>query len=503
VWSHDNYRYVCRSDQQKAPSTLEKIPYVGAVLAAFKLWQASRQSKNKPPITSDSRNNPGNVPMPKVYGFEGDFKAILAQHATLNRMQPHAYPAIKQDAIELRNIYTDYEIGDPVYLENRIRACQEAERECVYATKTYALSNQSIQLLMQAGVPASTYQTFHGNQLQQALHQECIHVIERAAALHPNSPLYDYRPALIDLADSAHAYNRAGAVSHASSILSFCHTLLDYGKAIVEGAILGATAAAQDIIDHPIQAALCIVAGEYVLAYQLSKLAWNVAELGILFIINPEKASAKYDAYMAPLNHLIDAIEKKEITMRDMVKGGAAIAVGWKTQSKMLGGLNKMCKIARAKAIDFAKNNPAFSPTQYMTTPEGFLLKATHKLENPTVLKKEFDTKSINNFPQEMFTQDIIRKSVEWLFRDEKIIHIFGNDNHGFKTLVNIYGNEKNVATAIFNAIAKTGKLPGTGRFEDILVRLDGYDVVVRGVVHDGLIKVGTMYMPAFFTGKL
>jgi hypothetical protein len=54
----------------------------------------------------------------------------------------------------------------------------------------------------------------------------------------------------------------------------------------------------------------------------------------------------------------------------------------------------------------------------------------------------------------------------------------------------------------IFNAIAKTGKLPGSGRFEDILVRLDGYDVVVRGVVHDGLIKVGTMYMPAFFTGK-
>ncbi len=271
-----------------------------------------------------------------------------------------------------------------------------------------------------------------------------------------------------------------GSTQQASHILDFCHTLLDYGTAVLEGAVLGVTAAAQDIVDHPIQAALCVVAGEYVLAYQLSKLIFNVAELGILTAFNPEKGSQKFDEYMAPLNQLIHALDKKEITMRDMVKGTTAFAVGWKAQSKMLGGLNKMCKIARAKAIKFAKNNSALSPDQYMATPEGFLLKATHELENSTILKKESAIQNINKIPQTSFGVHIIKQSVNWLFRDEKITHIFGNDNHGFKTLVNIYGNEKNVATAILYAVAKTGKLPIGGKFEDILVCIEGYDVVVK-----------------------
>jgi hypothetical protein len=230
----------------------------------------------------------------------------------------------------------------------------------------------------------------------------------------------------------------------------------------------------------------------------------NVAELGVLSIINPEKASAKYDAYIAPLNQLIDAIEKKEITMRDVVKGGAAIAVGWKAQSKMLGGLNKMCKIARTKALEFARNNPGLSPTQYMTTPEGFLLKAAHKLENPNILKKEFDASSQipANITKTVFDEVAINKSVQWFCTESKLIHVFGNDEHGFKVLLDKYQHEEKVITMILEALTKTDRLPNSGFFSNISVCIDGYDVMVRGVVDEGIIKIGTMFMPAFFRGR-
>lgn len=94
-------------------------------------------------------------------------------------------------------------------------------------------------------------------------------------------------------------------------------------------------------------------------------------------------ASNNGDEYVAPVTQLIDAISNKELSLRDGLQGATQFAVQWKTQAKLLGGLNRFCKTAKTKALEFAKNNPLALPEQYMTTPEGILLQSTNNIQQP------------------------------------------------------------------------------------------------------------------------
>jgi hypothetical protein len=54
--------------------------------------------------------------------------------------------------------------------------------------------------------------------------------------------------------------------------------------------------------------------------------------------------------------------------------------VGYKTQSKLLGGLGKFCNTIQQKATRFAQNNvSSFKIQEYLTTPEGYLLRSIEK----------------------------------------------------------------------------------------------------------------------------
>jgi len=172
-------------------------------------------------------------------------------------------------------------------------------------------------------------------------------------------------------------YNHAHYTDKAMHIADFCWTLLDYGQAIAEGAALGVYSAAHDILAHPIEATINIVAGKQILAYQLCKVLYNVADIGVTALINTDHAKDKWDKYTEPLNDIIDRINKKEITLRDAIKGGTALVVRYKAQGKLLGGLGKFCNTIKQKSINFIQNNPVFSPQEYFTTPEGLLFKAT------------------------------------------------------------------------------------------------------------------------------
>ena len=63
-----------------------------------------------------------------------------------------------------------------------------------------------------------------------------------------NSLLYDHQEALVDFAVAMVDYNHENMTEKAMTIGDFCWTLLDYGQAIGEGALLGAYSAALDIL---------------------------------------------------------------------------------------------------------------------------------------------------------------------------------------------------------------------------------------------------------------
>jgi hypothetical protein len=145
----------------------------------------------------------------------------------------------------------------------------------------------------------------------------------------------------------------------------------------MEGAALGLYSVVHDIFTNPIEATVSIVTGKQVLAFQLCKVLYNVADIGVTAINDVKSAQEKWDKYTEPLNNIIDAIHKKEITVRDAIKSGTAFVVGYKAQGKLLGGLGKLCNTIKHKSIHFIKNNSLLSSQEYLTTPEGLLFKAT------------------------------------------------------------------------------------------------------------------------------
>ena len=70
---------------------------------------------------------------------------------------------------------------------------------------------------------------------------------------------------------------------------------------------------------------------------------YTVADIGVTAITNFDEAQEKWNKYVEPLNNIIDAINKKEVTVRDAIKGGTAFVVAYKAQGRLLGGLGKLC----------------------------------------------------------------------------------------------------------------------------------------------------------------
>ncbi len=90
----------------------------------------------------------------------------------------------------------------------------------------------------------------------------------------------------------------------------------------------------------------------------------------------------QWNEYIDPLRTTIKQIRSEQIKMRDALKGGVALAVGWKAQGKLLCGLGNFFQITKIKAIKFVKKNPSVKPQHYMQTPEGALFRVVGDVQN-------------------------------------------------------------------------------------------------------------------------
>lgn len=75
--------------------------------------------------------------------------------------------------------------------------------------------------------------------------------------------------------------------------------------------------------------------------------------------------------------------------------------------------------------------------------------------------------------------------------------HIFGKAAHNLAGLVARMGSERAVMAAVSRALASlpAGTLPAAGVFE-VVVRVGGQNVTVRGAVVDGIVRISTMFIP-------
>ncbi len=91
------------------------------------------------------------------------------------------------------------------------------------------------------------------------------------------------------------------------------------------------------------------------------------------------------------------------------------------------------------------------------------------------------------------FSPEAIAKGIEYLKDGNKIRHIFENPDHKLGLLLNKFKTHELAIGAVLNAAS--GKLPDSGLFEDVVIRVDEYEVYIRGVVMNGIPKIGTMFI--------
>lgn len=292
--------------------------------------------------------------------------------ATFDR-QRHALQPLYDEWAQVQDIYQEYGLFDDGRFERRKQALDAINTDgCIYETKSYTLSGQAKEFMNDKDINFVQYQTCYGNQLQQAIHLECIDGINHLASLPQTSVMYDYKENIAHCFDAAREYNQVGDVEQATMVSDFCWELLDYGKAIAEGVFEGVVDTVQDFWEHPEQALLTVVAGELLLAYDVGKVLYNVADLGITYALDSKSGKKKWDDYIVPLTQLSEAIEKKEISLRDAVKGTAKFFTQRQARGKLYKGMGNLCKTAKVKALAFVKKNRrSVGPEQYMKMPEG------------------------------------------------------------------------------------------------------------------------------------
>ncbi len=323
---------------------------------------------------------------------------------------------------ELHDIAHTYNLHNKNHYETRLAALEDVVSNSRYTRDVYTLDDDVIRILSQSECDAKQYTTNYGNQLQQVIHRECIDIVSQTAQLSVRSPLYDYKNSLANFTDSARSYNQEGSSGKAMQINDFCYALLDYGSAIVEGIACGVIGAAKDMINHPVQTALCVVASEYVLAYQLLKVTTNLASIGICYAFDKEAGAQQWHDYIEPITNVISAINNKEVTLRNGIKGVVAVGTGIYAQGKMLKGLNSFYSTTKAKAFEFVKNNPLVTPTEYMSTPEGVLFKAIRNAQE-----------GLNDISGEVKSAlDGIKNDLKMRFEQRSLQHMFSRHAKDF-----------------------------------------------------------------------
>jgi hypothetical protein len=315
----------------------------------FKEIKRNEKQKPIPVLTKSKKSNAS----PVFYKQTTEYKKALPCYKTNN---PRLYRHTKK-RIEILN-----DLNNPDFS---------------YVSENYQLSDLSLVLLHKHDKTSSLFEQCYGNQYQQQLHREAIEIIKETASLKSTSTIYQYSDTLMDSTIALCEYNHNKQTEKASLIADFCWALLDYGAAIAEGALIGITSVITTAVDHPFQTVACAIAGEYILAYQLSKLIYNVADIGLTTLTDNAQAQEKWEFFLTPINNIIGTIQAKQVTVRDALKVGTAFAVGLKAQSKLRNGLNKFYQNVQTHAIQAMQNNVA--PEKYITNSDGSLLRVSNE----------------------------------------------------------------------------------------------------------------------------
>jgi hypothetical protein len=405
---------------------------------------------------------------------------IREAQAVFNKDLPALFAyCIEQQEI-VRNLYDE----NPAWYK-RLIARQEAldaTRQFYTTEISYTLSEKALADLNLYDLDAAYVQNLTGNDYQLQLQQELVYIIEASTeARFTHAP---YQKIMLTCSVSAAAYNQAGESFNATRIADFCWTFLDYGSAAIEGVGIGLCSALLHIATHPVETTLYAVAGPYMLAYQLTTTLYSVLDIGITHIYDPESAHQKWDEFVQPVTDIYASLADKERATREKIKMGAALATGFYAQMKLIGGLQKLCNGALQEIASWAKCKMHKKPHAVLANSEGLVF-------------KQSSTNSINQTSPKSSVLTVFEESFEYATTNRKLEHFFNKELHNFKPLLEALNNDqKLLVQKVLQALYENKNLPKAGEFRDVCININGYEIFTRGFVDNGIIKIGTMFIP-------
>ncbi len=119
--------------------------------------------------------------------------------------------------------------------------------------------------------------------------------------------------------------------------------------------------------------------------------------------------------------------------------------------------------------------------------------------EDPWKNKEKYKKQRWDNAPQE--SDEKLRKAIEYATNENKLIHFFNKPKHGLDNLLDKMGGKNNIdaqkeiVNQVVTELMKLDNLPKNGEFDGILVNVAGSVIYTRGLIHEGTIKMGTMFI--------
>jgi len=266
-------------------------------------------------------------------------KALHQQTMQHNQQQ---VMVLEQDALEALIEDWKVTIDDALdALVGRYKKRLSAASFNVWQENAYTLSSPMYAVLTDQQLNPDTYTTFYGNALQQVLHGEFVDIIEQAVPIHTHyahiSSVHGLTTFAVQMADIGAAYNKEGAIVHASHIADVCWVTLDCIAAAVEGIEEGLINTA-DMVIHPVDTLYSFGRAAKTLGNCIAFIIVEIGEAELYRAAGVQYPPDKWHEKIVRMQQMYDRLyaAAAQLKARDCVKGVTLFATECFLQARLL-----------------------------------------------------------------------------------------------------------------------------------------------------------------------
>jgi hypothetical protein len=384
----------------------------------------------------------------------------------------------------------------------------------------FSLDFETEQLLQKNNIDIQDFTHCSGNAATLQKHREIIVILNKISDLRDQSPPNKaFEEILYHFLDGASLSNKELKLFASCAITNFCWAGLEYAYHAARGFKTGGRNIFYALSDpvgtgaHMLQAGheLGRFLGNFCAEMVTLQAHMSYQEICALNSIKPDRKLADLKALKARLyaTQSIGAILDQ--ALKDFAKKSGPQKVGMLTEMgteyflsgpvahRIARGARLLCGRAAKQAKNIMRAIKKGKQFEHaVATASGLELRIAREtlmfFENAGEAAPKVPSAGQAVGTTHRFSSAAINEGVEWFFNTEnKRKHVFDKPRHNLDRLVESLGSERNTVRAVLDSA--NGAIPASGLFEDIPVVVGGYIVYIRGVVIDGVPKIGTMFI--------